>query len=67
MTSFMKDEWRFPSVEHTTNSIEQGHVWEAYDSTAEQKILTFYEPIESLLCSQVQVIDTQMHINYSLL
>jgi len=61
------DEWHFPSVEHTTNSIEQGHVWEAYGSAAEQKISTFYEPIESLLCSQVQVIDPQMHINFPLL
>ena len=38
MTSFMIDELHFSSEEHTTNSIEQGHVWEAYGITGEQKI-----------------------------
>jgi hypothetical protein len=38
-----------------------------FEKPAEQKIPTFYEPIESLLCSQVQVIEPQMHINFSLL
>ena len=42
MTSFMIDELHFSSVEHTTNSIEQGRVWEAYGSAAEQKFPTFY-------------------------
>ena len=63
----MIDEWHFYCVEHKTNSIEQGHVWEAYGNAAEQKIPTFYEPSESSVCAQVQVIDHLMHISVPLL
>jgi len=66
MTSFMIDESHF-LLWNTTNSIKQGHVWEAYGSAAEQKIPTFYEPSESLVCSQVQVINPWMHISVPLL